>query len=72
MENCRKGFQILQTLAHCALDKEKNLYLMNVLNSVISQCGSLLMHFPNDHPAYANVVSFVFTFANEILSAKRV
>ncbi|CAF4400443.1 unnamed protein product, partial [Adineta steineri] len=34
IENCRQAFQLLQTLTHCSLNKDINVYLMTIINSV--------------------------------------
>ncbi|CAF5160394.1 unnamed protein product, partial [Rotaria magnacalcarata] len=33
IDNCQQAFQLLQTLTHCSLNKEQNVYLMTILNS---------------------------------------
>ncbi|CAF4653625.1 unnamed protein product, partial [Rotaria sp. Silwood2] len=33
INNCRQAFQLLQTLSHCSLNKENNLYLLTIINS---------------------------------------
>ncbi|CAF3827857.1 unnamed protein product, partial [Adineta steineri] len=71
IENCRQAFQLLQTLTHCSLNKEINVYLMTIINSVIMQCGPLLIHLPIEFSRYSEVVSFILTFSNDILIVKR-
>ncbi|CAF3429578.1 unnamed protein product, partial [Rotaria sp. Silwood2] len=38
INNCRQAFQLLQTLSHCSLNKENNLYLLTIINSVRRLC----------------------------------
>ncbi|CAF3953495.1 unnamed protein product [Rotaria sordida] len=71
INNCRQAFQLLQTLSHCSLNKENNLYFLTIINSVITQCGSLLIHLPIEFSRYIEVVSFVLSFANDVLLTKK-
>ncbi|CAM4945783.1 unnamed protein product [Rotaria socialis] len=71
IDNCQQAFQLLQTLTHCSLNKEQNIYLMTILNSTLTKCGSLLTHLPMESSRLSQVVSFVFMFANNILMAKK-
>ncbi|UJR14390.1 hypothetical protein I4U23_001387 [Adineta vaga] len=71
IKNCQQAFRLLQTLAHCSLNKELNLYLMTIINSIITQCGPLLIHLPHEFSRYSEIVSLILTFSNDILVAKR-
>ncbi|CAF5178755.1 unnamed protein product [Rotaria magnacalcarata] len=42
IDNCQQAFQLLQTLTHCSLNKEQNVYLMTILNSFLASEKSLV------------------------------
>ncbi|CAF1121281.1 unnamed protein product [Adineta ricciae] len=71
IQNCHQALLLLQTLARCSLSKELNAYLMTIIDSVITQCGPLLIHLPHEFSRYSQVVSFVLTFSNDIVAAKK-
>ena len=72
VNQCRRAFQVLQTLAHCTLNAEINVYFMTIIHSVMSQCGPLLIRLPTECPHYSSVVSSMLAFANGVLTVKRV